>query len=335
MPELHPHWQSTHPGSAEERKNVPDAAIPARGKRVARYPAALVGIGLVCALSFGFFHGLKNITAQLVDEVTVSITEDGFEPADVTVLPGTSIAWVNRTTTPAILSSDTLCDSSGESCLYSSILFESDTWRYDVPEDVPLNTQHTYVLTTGSALGTITVGSAPAEQELAQEPVEAAEPVPTEDDVQPDLAPQETESEEEVLALLDALRAAEENEPQSEPDTAETDAPAENFGNPFVAQEEESETEEQPAPPIQAIGGSAEVPRNPYTVGSSYVPTPSASLPQGTGTLHEGAPPPPVTAHKPLSQPETGAGIWVLVLSFSYALGYMRWRKAPQAVAQL
>ncbi len=311
---------------------MPETAIPAKGKHVARYPAALVGIALVCALSFGFFHGLKNITAQLVNEVTVSITEDGFEPEDITVLPGTSIAWVNRTTTPAILSSDTLCDSNGESCLYSSILFESDTWRYDVPEDVPMNTQHMYILTTGSALGTITVGNAPAEQEPVQEPVEPAGLLPAEDNVQPDLAPQETESEEEVLALLNALRTAEENEPQSEAETVEADVPAQNFGSPFVAQEE---VEEQPATPTQAMGGSAEVPRNPYTVGSSYVPTPSGSLPQGTGTLHEGAPPPPVTAHKPLSQPETGAGIWILVLSFSCALGYLRWKKAPQAVAKL
>ncbi|MDD3896560.1 MAG: hypothetical protein PHU04_01785 [Candidatus Peribacteraceae bacterium] len=355
MPELHPHWQSTNSCSAEERKDVPHAATPSREKHVARYPAALVGIGLVCALSFGFFRGLKNITAQLVDEVTVYITEDGFDPADISVLPGASIAWVNTTTTPAILSSDTLCESGG-SCLYSSILFESDTWRYDVPEDAPMHTQHTYTLTTGSALGTITIGSTPTEQEPVPEPAEPAEPAPTEDDVQPDLAPQETAlpsdtppptsetetteaaieaetgTEEEVLALLDALQATEEDEPQNEPAATEADTPAQDFGNPFVAQEE---TEEPPVIPTQTTGTTAEIPRNPYTVGSSYVPTPSASLPQGTDTLHAGAPAQPVTAHKPLSQPETGAGIWILVLSLSCALGYVYWRNVPQAMTRL
>lgn len=353
MSDLHPHWQSTTQPSAEPSAVSKESNVTAKeGKSISRFPAAFVGIAIVCVVSLGFFKGVQNITAQLVNEVTVRITVDGFEPEDIFVLPGESIAWINETTSPAIVESETICNTD-EICMYSAVLFEGDTWRYDVPDNLPTGVEHIYTLATGDLTGTITTGNeavVPAETEPTPsdptpsdiDPIVEEDFVPPEADpsIGPDVTTPNPTENIDVLALLDAIENANEEIADLAPVTDDSIVGPE-VTLPIFAIPKSSEgpltimDESDPIEPMAATNiPSGTIPSNPYTVGSNFI---QRSIPID-GTMNANGfrgSAPPIATHKPFSQPSTGAGTWMIVLSLLCAFVFLFSRKHAKAVSQL
>ncbi|MBU2213623.1 hypothetical protein KKC44_06400 [Patescibacteria group bacterium] len=145
---MHPEWHETE----QDECNVPvrcanekpkGASVLASGIPVSRKPAAILGILIVSSLAITYYQGSSRITGQVSSSPQlISITEDGTEPASVTVQQGQTITWINEHTIPHILESADLCNASGE-CLYTPTIFPGELVDFRITSDIPTGT-YTY-----------------------------------------------------------------------------------------------------------------------------------------------------------------------------------------------
>jgi len=299
----------------------------------------------VLGIGFGFVQGVDYLTAQLVAEKSIIISDESVSPASVTVNPGGTLAWINNGAMPYYIFSESLCSPSTEECLNLDAVFPFETGRYTVPADAPAGTYEYLAETVGMThSGAIVVEGDPiitTSTPTTQTPEEAPE-VPDADFVPPaPVIPGGQDSPVPVaIAPATSSAASIPSEPTipAEPATAGS---AENDGPSIhLAAGEEAVTDEpsddgtlsittlddaeEMAMPTLPPRQQTEIPRNPYTVGSEYVPFPGfnalpvATVNDGGSVLadtaetgmHSGAP--AVTAHKPFAQPQTGPGLWLL-----------------------
>lgn len=288
MRDMHPHWEATdalNDGDANVLvKQVRDgsaAHVAIVPTHVSRRPAAIVGILLVLGLGFVFVQGVSDLTGQIAKVTTVRITKDGTEPSTVTLAPGDTITWMNESETPQILESSTLCTASGE-CLETRTIFQGEEASYTIPDGV-FPGDYIYLSQTSEQIsGTITIQGG------------------TSTDMSP--SPGGTLALESLLRErfasgepLSGLQAMRETGSAARPPRAETlEALASDpASSPVVAQ----------------------LPRNPYTVGSSYE-RPTRETQEGSAGGAESRARAAVTGKKkPMRQPETGAGDFILVFA--------------------
>jgi plastocyanin len=109
-----------------------------------------------------------------------------------------------------------------------------------------------------------------------------------------------------------AYRAPEQKHPVKDP--------APSFPNNFGFVPDKPKNIDSP-PTIETTPETSGIPTNPNSGKSFAMPTTSAVQPNA----HTGAPP-VVTGHRPISQPQTGAGTWVVVLMFIASVAGLMWR---------
>ncbi len=309
---MHPHWQST--GASQQKDVVPTAdgvVQPNDWKPASRRPAALVGIGLVVTILFAFVHGVEYLQGQLLSEIVITIGRDGtVDPQSVTVSPGMEIAFENISNDVIIIGSSTLCDANGFCMDVAAI--PQDTVRFTVPSDAPSGS-HIYRNNTefgdSIPMGEILVqGGTTPTPPIEENPVEPM-PVPEEPLQEEGTPPMPISEETEPLVEEEIAPPIVEPTPAPNPPTIGNDneepLPILNEVEP---NEELFPVDEEPSalPPL-----TAELPRNPYTVGSNFNPPSSPIGGPPPTELHGGAPLPPIQHHKPIRQPATGTGTWI------------------------
>ena len=298
--DIHPDWHTTddeeivpvHEAQRKEEKH-----IPVHTTSVSRKPAAVMGILLVVSCTTLFYQGVRNLTGQLSGATEVRITGNGFNPPDIAVAPGGQIAWTNENQVPQYIISDTLC-SPGGGCLNTPTMFQNDRASFTISADTAEGTYTYYSPTDPNLRGTITVGS--------NGPVPAATPP---------LSP-------DTLNLL--------------PDTGDTNSVdafsfaqqslLESIQRQLALDEESQEETGNPTAENTSPTTDMNIPQNPYTVGSNReFPFDSEGNPIASVFGDEETPPvraqvveDPLPAlgrstQKPLRQPETGPGIWLIV----------------------
>lgn len=135
---MHPHWQTIDETEQSVpvrivKKAVPMISVPA----ATRSPAALVGIAIIALAGFFSFGGMDLLPAQVgVTAVTVTINDTGIVPIEIQVKPGQRINWVNASTIPHVLSSNTLKGTKGKPMETTAIFPGSDV-SFDIPIDTP------------------------------------------------------------------------------------------------------------------------------------------------------------------------------------------------------
>jgi plastocyanin len=170
MTTIHPHWQSTDgdevPVRVRGEAKKPHDKHPALSKKpasVSRMPAAVAGIALFAAIGFFWMGGMSNLPSLLgqnSSSVTVTITSDGTNPANVTVAPGMTITWTNNDTIPHVLSSDTLPTQDGKPFLTSAI-FPGSTSQFTVPVNAAAGTYAYISKTSQTVSGNIIIAGSP------------------------------------------------------------------------------------------------------------------------------------------------------------------------------
>ena len=325
MTDLHPHWKATD-DKQEPNVEIPVkevvTAMPAEGAKVSRLPAAIIGMALVVTIGYLFTQGLFTLRGQLLDEVTVHITSELADPYSVTVEQGQTIAWFNENDLPQIITSDTFCSAEGD-CLTTEPIFQGDTIRYEVPLDIPPG-PYTYTSETSTedVLGEIVV----LEGGIA---VDVFEDMPTEEEITTEelmelLSEEAAPNESEEVALEDIIEELSERRTAQPVPVPETEpAPPASEPEPVKNPIEYIQAEAAPGDinfevaipkanaPRAPKKPQAEIPRNPYTVGSDL----SASVDlHGSAPLPwlpmDKGPPLQTQTQRPPAQPSTGAGAW-------------------------
>ena len=324
MNNLHPHWNSTDDVPEESSKaQLHEKHVTIGKTQISRRPAAFIGIALVLAVSVGFIEGVDILRGQLLNESSVSVTSSGFNPVQIEVEPGGQVAWTNEDFMPHIIASDTLCNVDDE-CLRTETILQGDTIRYDIPINITPGTYGYFSTTNDSIFGEIIVTEAdnvepedwiplppPLEEEFPPEDEEEpdpVEPIPVED-IQEEPLPDDIISPEDYLDQIE-----DETPPQEEPIATNDNVPTLNDSiDPIF--DPTPITDPEPEFPVPS-NVAAELPQNPYTIGSygGPPPTPFEFTQPETAPLHQGAPP-PLMQHIPVSQPQTGAGLWLTFLA--------------------
>jgi len=293
MSTLHPHWHSTDEEdrvpvhSAQEKEGVQK---PVGVRSVSRKPAAVVGIALVTVVGLAFFGGLRSLTGQLsANTVTVHITENGMQPATVTVAQGQSVEWTNDQTVPHMIESQDLCNAEGE-CLFTPTVFPGDHVVFDITQDIAPG-----IYTFGSVIAPDLIGQiivTVGEQVVSPPPAEAPPPPAEEETTLDDIAQNLSASATDTLPPSTQLERG--TPPQNTP-PQQLAATSDLSANVLAPQN---------------------IPTNTNTVGSQQFTAPAAT--------HTGAPP---SGHKPFRQPETGVGTWILCCIFLLSLSTLLWRE--------
>lgn len=241
MSDIHPHWhaidqEEPEASGASVRVSSPNATrIPIGLSHVSRQPAAVVGILVVIGISFLLIRGAQEGTEQLRGSVEVLITQNGLEPATVTVQQGQEITWINQQDMPHILESRTLC-SAADDCLYTRTLFQND--------------RYTFTVSAGMEPGTYTYSSSTSEDIAGQIIVtKRQEEVP---------AKVAASTWGNLLAQTPQQETMDMENPEDVPFNDSFPNP-ETFGNPV----DNPEPLGNPNPAI--------LPRNPYTAGSDRI----------------------------------------------------------------
>ena len=139
MAALHPHWRATdceeQPTKAPGLPQMADLSAIQNQGGVSRRPAAIVGILIVCATGFAFFHGLSGILGQVSDDgIVITITKDGVDPSEVNGEPGQKITWKNMDDIPHIIASSTLPTDTGQP-MQTSPIFKGNSASVTIPSD--------------------------------------------------------------------------------------------------------------------------------------------------------------------------------------------------------
>ena len=184
MNNLHPDWQTTDGSSTSEKvqiatgdhpiANAEECSIPIAGVHVSRQPAAILGILLVIGIGAGFFQSVETLRGELMTEVSVRITEEGFVPENIQLAEGQGVVWTNETQIPHVIQSDALCDQTA-ACLDTHTIFSGEQARYRLPEAAPSG-NYGYRSATANIEGIIQVGSvAPLPSSSPQKPAAPAQ----------------------------------------------------------------------------------------------------------------------------------------------------------------
>mgnify|MGYP003394123893 CR=1 FL=1 len=169
MTPLHPHWDATDDaGSSEDYAAAGPVRVAIEGhagaKSVSRRPAAIVGILLALSLGAvlvnsrsapGLSADVSTGTGSVQTGIVITISEKGFEPPTMTVMPGDRITWKNTTQIPHVLSSETLRGSDGKPMALSPI-FPSAQGSFDIPVSAAPST-YNYISETDKISGAIVV----------------------------------------------------------------------------------------------------------------------------------------------------------------------------------
>ena len=286
MSNIHPDWQAEEgdqdvPVHEKEQPQVePDAPIE-EGNTVSRSPAAIVGMLAVLASGYVFFQGVESLTGQasVGGERTVEINADGLNPLVLEVEHGETIRWINNQEVPHIIESDTLCSDTGF-CLRTNTLFEGDSDNFTITQDMASGTYDYFSSISGDINGQIVIVTTATDDYVDISSV-------LEDDFYDQFFGDETV-----------------NTTTPEPDSL--------FDTPDTA------------PDFQfAAAGDDNLPRNPYTVDSERLHPFDDSgnpVPEAFGDTPGEFPLPasqvPYNGNSgPLTQPETGAGVWLVVIA--------------------
>lgn len=172
MNNLHPHWQTTDEDEQPVRitdKSVRTRVQPVKSTqrqrvpRAKRGPAAFIGIALFLGAGFALFQGANGLLGQIspTDVTIIRITENGIDPAVVTVQPGKMIRWNNESSIPHIFESDTLPTSDGQPFMTTAI-FPNGFYEYVIPENSPSATHNYESKTSIGVKGQIIIDSGDA-----------------------------------------------------------------------------------------------------------------------------------------------------------------------------
>ncbi len=120
-------------GSRRNGTTAPSSLMPAR-----RMPAAIIGILLMAALGMTVTHGWTALMGQAASEeqVQVLITEEGVNPASVTVTAGQNVLFKNDSSIPQLLRFETLMDDTGNP-VETSPIFPLSEARIVIPAGIP------------------------------------------------------------------------------------------------------------------------------------------------------------------------------------------------------
>ena len=303
MTDLHPNWQATDAGG----EPVPvHSAVPAEvpgepdmpgapTQSLTRQPAAIAGILLVISFGMAIFYGRSALLgSDTPDTVTIRIAETGFVPQGVSIPQGGTVTWINETDQPQALASNELC-TTDRICLSTSPIAPGGTASLGISGDFAPGAYPYYSTASQNLEGILTVlADANAERRLgAQTNLETTLPP---DEGTSSSTFSEISSiapEPDFIALADASSSsANMDPPPAQGGVLLIDPPEDTSGNGEEAGESSSSSSSL------SVGPSAGLPTNPNTVGGTRPNTPAAP-----GTLHSGAP-------LPISQPETGPGLW-------------------------
>lgn len=161
MTTIHPHWEetsSTEPVEGDVVVHGPTPPPTEAGTAISRKPAAILGIGLVFCMGYGFFLGLDSLTGQVSQSkvVSVEIQESGLVPQRIEVEHGQTITWTNKTDTAHILHSDVLCSDTGY-CLSTKTLFNGDSDNFTITQDIKEGTYRYTSSTSDDLSGQISI----------------------------------------------------------------------------------------------------------------------------------------------------------------------------------
>lgn len=347
MTDLHPNWQATDMSADEQPLPVriaqksdshpqpaPRLSNPQHAHRLSRQPAAVAGMLVVISIGLTLFFG-KDGGRQ----TTIRITENGFIPKSSIVNKGKEIRWVNETTRPHVLQSDALC-ATGQECFSTHSIAPGESVTLTITSDFRSGTYPYYSISAQDMEASITVQSdtdkiAPSaargatQQHLAQAAVldanQSSAQFSSAADVTSDVTlsnvmafslPPEDEDSSAHLADTQSNDESSATEESNQGTDWESIMRADAFSS--------SSLDGLPKQPSQA----AQIPINPYTVNSTRTHPfdaqgkPAAggsSSSAGKNALHGGA-------HRPLTQPTTGPGIWV-TLAGSIGLLFLCTRK--------
>ncbi|PIR54315.1 hypothetical protein COU75_01550 [Candidatus Peregrinibacteria bacterium CG10_big_fil_rev_8_21_14_0_10_42_8] len=167
MPNLHPHWESDGteiPVHTREEKQD-SHTMPRNAKAVSRQPAAIVGMITVMAFGYLFFQGVESLTGQVAGNSrikTVTITENGLDPAILEIEHGDTITWTNTQAIPHIIESTSLCSDTGY-CLQTKTLFQGESDNFTITLDIPAGSYDYTSATSSDIQGTIIITTTPAD----------------------------------------------------------------------------------------------------------------------------------------------------------------------------
>lgn len=190
MNTLHPHWQTTDEDESLVRVTDKNASAPAPAggiPRAKRGPAAFIGIVLFLGIGIVLFQGVNALPGQVSDsdDRVILITENGTDPAEITVQPGEKIRWDNGSTIPHIFESDTL-PTADDKPFVTTAIFPSGSYEYIVPAGSPDGTHEYASRTAVSVTGSIIIQTAPVAPEMpVQEEVQETPAAVIEESVPP------------------------------------------------------------------------------------------------------------------------------------------------------
>ncbi len=283
MQDIHPHWRATDEEVPVTIRETPAALQQlTQQKSISRRPAAIVGITLVVGAGFLFFRDSDALQGQVVEPSMISITIDGFDPPSISVSQGETITFTNDSPIPQVIESTTLCSLAGY-CLYTDTLFPGESENFTITQEFIPGSYPYLASGIPDLAGEIVIeGTQPNTQPV--NPI-IPEPVTPEPQFQP-----VTTSIEQSITNSGPFNTAPLNNAPRAP-VFPNDILANAAGDQFVAQNS--------------------IPQNPYAIGSDRQhPFDASGEPIEEAfedTPHPGAP-------RPISQPETGAGLWIVIL---------------------
>lgn len=160
MSTMHPHWQ------AEDESQERPVRITTKSKnapvRASRRPAALTGIALFALIGFSLIQGFSSLRGQLSNSPNlIHIKQESVDPTTITVQPGDTVTWVNESTIPHILTSDSLPTANNKH-FETSPLFQGNSTRLLIPLNASPGT-YTYISKTSKNIsGQIVISTGPA-----------------------------------------------------------------------------------------------------------------------------------------------------------------------------
>lgn len=145
--DIDPQWHFADSTRASSNNNERAFHIPVEKstgalRSISRTPAAIAGIALVCAVGFLALRGWDALPAQVTDSASSSssesgtilrLTNSGIDPTSINVQVGDTIIFVNETSSPHILKSDSIKDADGNA-LYTPAIFENARYSFVIGE---------------------------------------------------------------------------------------------------------------------------------------------------------------------------------------------------------
>ncbi len=344
MTDLHPNWQSTDnaPGEQalpvrivekpkQEQKTPAQTPHQPRMRRLSRQPAAIAGMLLAVSIGLSLFFGVDRGA-----QTTVRITQNGFAPKAITVMPGNTIQWINETDHAHVLQSDALC-TSDQRCFSTVTIDPGATATLTITKDFIAGTYPYYSISAEGMEASITVlagvsGSTPtaAKPSLEQHLAQAAPFEGVAKSSQPSSSGAASSASSSMRAMAFALPSGNDNEFIDITSILTGNAGASSSAmSPTGARTQDlaGYAGSSSARSTSPGGMISQLPVNPYTVNGTRSHPFDAEGKPTTGNasstnLHSGAP-------RPIAQPATGPALWITIFA-TFALLFFATRRALQ-----